>query len=96
MALEISFNSKYLNFAVNQAITRYNMTNLINKSEKAGGKISLLLDTPKIKSSKVIFLNFFKNDNPSSNPALYNYVFKYINIDNEEEFKDYTILVKKK
>ena len=92
MALEISFNSKYLNFAVNQAITRYNMTDLIIKSEKSRGKIFLLLDTSKIKSSKVIFFNFFKNDNPSSNPALYNYVFKYINIDNEEEFKDYTIL----
>ena len=50
MLIELSFNSNYLNFAVNQAITRYNMTNLILKAEKARGKILLLLNTKIVNS----------------------------------------------
>ena len=59
MLIELSFNSNYLNFAVNQAITRVNMTNLILKAEKARGKILLLLNT-KIVSSEFICLNIYR------------------------------------
>ena len=91
MAIEISFNNDNLNFAINQAITRYNMSNVILKTQNARGKIYVLIDTSGIKS-ETIYLNFFRKENPSINPFLYNYVFKYINIDKEEDFKDYSIL----
>ena len=90
MALELAFNSGYLNFALNQAITRYNMSDLIVKTEKARGKIFLLLDC-KLSNAEFIYLNFFRKEKSSEDPDLYNYVFKYINIDEEEEYKDYTI-----
>ena len=91
MVIELAFNSNYLDFAVNQAISRLNMTNLIIKSEKARGKILLLLDTS-ITKSEFIVLNIYRKDNEGRTLFLYNYAFKYININSEDEFKDYTIL----
>ena len=83
--------SNFLDLAVNQAISRLNMTNLIIKSEKARGKILLLLDTS-ITKSEFIVLNIYRKDNEGRTLFLYNYAFKYININSEDEFKDYTIL----
>ncbi|MBQ6284750.1 MAG: hypothetical protein IJK67_00360 [Bacilli bacterium] len=91
MVIELSFNSNYLEFAVNQAISRLNMTNLIIKSEKARGKIILLLDTS-ITKAEFIVLNIYRKDNEYRTLFLYNYAFKYININSEDEFKDYQIL----
>ena len=91
MIIELSFNSDYLEFTVNQAISRLNMTDLIIKSERARGKIILLLDTS-ITKSEFIVLNIYRKDNVYINQYLYNYVFKYININSEEEFIDYKIL----
>ena len=91
MAIEMSFNSDNLNYAINQAITRYNMSNIILKAEKARGKIFILLDTTGIKS-EIFYLNFFRKEGSSPSPVLYNYVFKYINVASEDEFKDYRIL----
>ena len=93
MALEISFNSENLNFAITQSISRANMTDLIIKSQKARGKIFILLDTKQTKAN-FIYLNIFRKTNSDQfiNPNLFNYVFKYININKEDDFKDYSIL----
>ena len=92
MVIELAFNSNYLDFAVNQAISRLNMTNLIIKSEKARGKIFLLLDTSITKSEFIVLNIYRKNVNETVDLILYNYAFKYINVNNEDEFKDYKIL----
>ena len=92
MIIELAFNAEYLEFSVNQAISRLNMTNLIIKSEKARGKIFLLLDTSITKSEFIVLNIYRKNVNETVDLILYNYAFKYININNEDEFKDYKIL----
>ena len=92
MEIELSFNADYLDFAINQAISRLNMTNLIIKDEKARGKILILLDTSITKSDFIILNIFRKNSSETYNISLYNYAFKYININSEDEFKDYKIL----
>ena len=91
MMIEIAFNSKYLNYAINIAITRYNSTDLILKTMKARGKALLLVNT-KRSDSDFITLNFFRRDNKVYSPVLYNYAFKYINVDSEDEFTDFEIL----
>ena len=93
MAIELAFNSRYLEFAVSQAITRVNMTNLIKRSFKERGKIFLLLDSM-MTNSAFIYINIFRKEVSDVYvlPMLYNYVFKYVNLKGENEFVDYTIL----
>ena len=91
MFVEISFNSKYLNFALNNGQNRNNLTNLIKSAEKARGKVILLLDTTKI-TTDFIYLTIFKTTNADIDNHLFNYVFKYVNTKTEEEFVDYKIL----
>ena len=59
MLIEIAFNSKYLDFSLNQAATRINMTNLVKSVVKARGKIFLTIDT-KVKDLPFIYLNIFR------------------------------------
>ena len=93
MIIEISFNSDYLDFSINQAISKGNSTKIIKKAIKEKGKILLLVDTTII-NSDIIYLNIFGEKLNSNNIStmLNNYIFKYININNEDEFIDYKIL----
>ena len=89
MILELSFNSYYLDFALNQAFSRVNMTNMIKSAKKERGKIIITIKTTAI-ISDFIYLNIYqKIDSPTSQ---YNYAFKYSNVENENEFLDYKIL----
>ena len=90
MVIEIAFNSNYLNFAVNIAMTRYNASNLILKTVSAKGKTKVLVDN-QAHSSDFIYLNIFRVVNKEDAQKLYNYAFKYINIANEDEFQDFNI-----
>ncbi len=90
MIIELAFNSKLLNFAISDSITRYNMTRLITKTEKARGKIFVTIEPEK---QEFIYLNIFRNETRvHNNLLLSNYVFKYINVDKEEDFSDFKIL----
>ena len=88
MLIEIAFNSKYLDFSLNQAATRINMTNLVKSVVKARGKIFLTIDT-KVTDLPFIYLNIFRKQKASH---LLNYVFKYLNVEKEDDFIDYKIL----
>ena len=90
MIIELAFNSDFLEFSISNVITRYNMTSLIYKIEKGGGKIFI---TVKPGDNQYIFLNIFKKDYRVSNAVyLNNYVFKYVNVENEDDFVNYKIL----
>ena len=91
MLIELAFNSKSLNFALSEAITQTNMTKMIKSATKARGKILLLIDTKSV-NSDLITLNIFKTSNsPIVNYNL-NYVFKYLNVEKEDDYIDYKIL----
>ena len=91
MIIEISFNSDYLDFAISDSISRTNYTAIIRESFKKKGKIYLIVQPP---SNRIfIFLTIFKrNFRDENNILLYNYVFKYINVEKEEDFVDFNIL----
>ena len=90
MLIELAFNSKSLNFALSEVITQTNMTKLIKSATKARGKILLLIDTKKV-NSDLITLNIFKTDS-SRMTFFLNYVFKYLNVEKEDDYIDYKIL----
>ena len=90
MIIEISFNSDSLNFAISNEISRTNKTNLIAQYKKGKGKILLTINEGY--NEEFIYLNIFKKSSSSDNLELNNYVFKYSNVNNEEEFLDYKIL----
>ena len=92
MLIELAFNSNFLNFALNtQSNSRNNLTDLIKSVEKARGKILLVLDTTKI-NTDFIYLNIFKkNNNEEVDIFLLNYVFKYLNVEKENEYVDFKI-----
>lgn len=58
MMLKISFNSNYLEFALNQGTTRTNLTNLIKNIKKEGGVTIIIIKTNVIQSD-FIYLNIF-------------------------------------
>ena len=90
MILELAFNSDYLNFAINNVITRSNNTDYIVKEEEARGKKILTIKPPQ--TIDFIYLNIFKKQPTVDNDLLLNnYVFKYINVEKPEEFSDYKI-----
>ena len=90
MKIEFAFNSDYLQFAVSDSIARVNNTNLIKSEYKARGKTILTVDTSTI--NEYVFLNIFRKDDTVQKEKLQNYVFKYLNIQSEDEFTDYKIL----
>ena len=89
--IEISFNSDYLDFSINNGIVKVNRTNLIVNSEKSRGKTLIIIDTRK-ENSDFIFLNIFKKGNEINNAKLYNYVFRYVKLGKVEEIVNYKIL----
>ena len=89
MIIELAFNSNNLDFAISDSITRYNITRLITKTEKARGKIFVTIVPEK---QEFLYLNIFRKSGVENNLLLHNYVFKYINVDKEEDFSDFTIL----
>ena len=91
MKIEIAFNSEYLNFSISDEYSRRNYTAIIKEAFKARGKIYLTVNPPT--NRDFIFLNIFQNDRRDEySMFLDNYVFKYINIEKEEDYTDYTIL----
>ena len=91
MKIEIAFNSNYLDFAVSSAISRTNNSLYIVNTTNARGKILLTVKPPTI--NQFIVLNIFRRDRFSDHSnILDNYVFKYLNIKNDEEYIDYKIL----
>ena len=89
MRVQTAFNSDNVNFYINDAFQRRNMTFL---EEKYGrGKSMVTIDTSKL-NKDIIYLVFFKNKTDELN-SLYNYAFKYINAEKLEEFIDYKVLV---
>ena len=93
MAIEIAFNSDKLNFAIGtSSMARANISEIIHKEEKVRGKVFVLLNLEKT-TTNFIYLNIFKKTNDQNlNPVLFNYVFKYVTIDKEDDFQDYRIL----
>ena len=91
MLIEIAFNNKNLNFALNQGLTRTNMTKIIKSAVKARGKVFLLIDTKAV-DSQFINLNIFRIANAPKTNFFLNYVFKYLNVEKEDDFIDYKIL----
>ena len=91
MKIEIAFNSNYLEFAISSAISRTNNSLYIVNTTNARGKIILTVKPPTI--NQFIVLNIFQRDRYSDHSnILDNYVFKYLNIKNDEEYIDYKIL----
>ena len=91
MKIEIAFNSNYLEFAISSAISRTNNSLYIVNTTNARGKIILTVKPPTI--NQFIVLNIFQRDRFSDHSnILDNYVFKYLNIKNDEEYIDYKIL----
>ena len=91
MKIEIAFNSDYLDFAISDEVGRTNYTAIIKDSFKARGKVYLTVNPPT--NRDFIFLNIFqKNMRDDYSMFLDNYVFKYINIEKEEDYTDYKIL----
>ena len=91
MKIEIAFNSNYLEYAINSALSRTNNSFYILNSTNEGGKRILTVKPPTV--NQYIVLNIFKRDFYSDHSYLLdNYVFKYLNIKSEEEYIDYKIL----
>jgi uncharacterized protein YxeA len=96
MVLEIAFNSEYLNYGVNYgneySDQRRNASDIIAEAHKEGGKIILTLKNPGNKD--YVYLHIFKatRNNEVINPLLFNYVFKYVNIEKLDDFVEYKIL----
>ena len=95
MIVELAFNSKYLNYGLNlgneYSDQRRNASDLIIDSHEQGGKKVLTLKNPSNKD--YIYLHIFKAQTSDIiAPKLYNYVFKYINIEKLEDFVEYKIL----
>ena len=91
MKIEIAFNSDYLDFSISDEYSRRNYTAIIKDAYKARGKIYLTVNPPT--NRDFIFLNIFQKDyRDEYSMFLDNYVFKYINIEKEEDYTDYKIL----
>ena len=94
MIIEIAFNSELLTYAINDQLLMRNNTELIVKSQKARGKSLLTVKNPK-NTEFLYLLIFHRNNDISKNYDtyyLFNYVFKYINVEKEDEFTDFKIL----
>ena len=91
MVIEISFNSDSLDFSINEEIKNINSTNLTISSVKERGKVILTIKASNTK--EFLYLNIFKNKKTTKNNILLNnYVFKYSNVDKEDDFFNSKIL----
>ena len=92
MMIELAFNSEYLDFSINEGILRDNKTDLIKSTKKGNGKVFIIIKNPE--NREFVYLNIFRKQRGSQVPdnRLCNYVFKYINVEKEEEFTDYKIV----
>ena len=90
MKIVLSFNADLLSWTIGDRSSRMNDTSLDMKVEEARGKITITLDSVK---KDFIYLNIFKADYMEDPlPFLQNYVFKYINVEDETKYFDYHIL----
>ena len=92
MMIELAFNSEYLDFSINEGILRENKTDLIKSIKKGNGKVFIIIKNPE--NREFVYLNIFRKQRGRQiqiDERLYNYVFKYINVEKEEDFTDYKI-----
>ena len=93
MMIELAFNSEYLDFSINEGILRENKTELIKNIKKGNGKVFIVIKNPE--NREFVYLNIFRKQRgrqqETINYLLLNYVFKYINVEKEEDFTDYKI-----
>ena len=93
MMIELAFNSEYLDFSINEGILRENKTELIKNIKKGNGKVFIVIKNPE--NREFVYLNVFRKQRGRQqeqvNNLLFNYVFKYINVQKEEDFTDYKI-----
>ena len=91
MKIVLSFNGNLLSWTISsQPSSRLNDTDINIDAVEARGKITITL---KSLTSDFIYLNIFKTDYMEDPlPFLQNYVFKYINVEDESKYFDYTIV----
>ena len=92
MMIELAFNSEHLDFSINEGILRDNKTDLIKSIKKGNGKVFIIIKNPE--NREFVYLNIFRKQRRQQvqvDNRLFNYVFKYINVDKEEDFTDYKI-----
>ena len=91
MIIELAFNSRYMNFAINDIMTRNNNTDFIDTIVNARGKIIITLK-PTI-NTEYVCLNILKRNYREYNDfALNNYAFKYVNASKKEDYVYFKIL----
>ena len=89
MKIVLSFNGDELSWTLGNQGSKENDTSLNMDVKEARGKITITL---KSVAKDFIFLNIFRTD-PYGDPMpfLQNYVFKYINVQDESKYFDYKI-----
>ena len=90
MIIEISFNSPFLDFSINERVIRTNHSQLISSAVKERGKIIVTLKNQE--TIQYVSLNIFKKQGVNEESSLFNYVFKYVNVDDTKEYPNYKIL----
>ena len=91
MIIDIAFNSRLLDFTINDKISLNSNTSLISGSKKERGKIILTIKNQN--TIQYLYLTIFKKQGvKDDNNFLFNYVFKYVNVDDEKEHPNYKIL----
>ena len=91
MIIELAFNSNYMNYAINDMMTRNNNTDFIDTIVNARGKLVIYLK-PTI-NTEYIYLNILKRNYREYNDfALNNYAFKYVNVAKKEDYVFFKIL----
>ena len=88
MIIIISFNSDYISYYVTDTLNNQRKNVTFNQTKKERGKIMITLSTEKI-TREYLYLVFYKNERHEN--YLYNYVFKYLNARNVEDYVDYKI-----
>ena len=91
MILEIAFNSRHLDFSINERTSLSNNTALISDSKKERGKVIVTIKNPD--KTQFLYLCIFKKQGSNEKAInLFNYVFKYENVDDEKEYTNNKIL----
>ena len=90
MKIILAFNSNYLNWTIGDLSSHTNASDLNMEIEEGRGKIII---TIKPGDKDFIYINIFKNNNGEEQvEELQNYVFKYLNLENDSQFSDYKII----
>ena len=90
MIIEVALNSPYTDFTINENKIMSNNSELIVSAVKETGKVIVKVNYPETIQFLYLYI-FKKRDNTNEIQALYNYVFRYLNVEKEDEFKKYTI-----